>query len=134
MSAPVVDCLKGIATSQFRSGHPPLPEKAGPEIRAYRSGDLIVNAGVRLYQDRSRESDTGVHHVQTLEGREAHIGTGTSLPLGERTIYARSGGARVHDAIRYRDLTSGFYVVPSLNGNIVTLDISSRSMRTTSAS
>ena len=43
MSAPVVDCLKGIATAQFRSGHPPLPERAGPEIRAYRSGDLIVS-------------------------------------------------------------------------------------------
>jgi len=62
VSAPVVHCPKGIATSQFWSGHPPLPGTADPEIRAYRSGDLNVNPGegavadlrgerVRVYPD-----------------------------------------------------------------------------------
>jgi len=61
VSAPVVHCPKGIATSQFWSGHPPLPGTADPEIRAYRSGDLNVNiqlaAGVASVSGGSTPTD-----------------------------------------------------------------------------
>jgi len=54
VSAPVVHCPKGIATSQFWSGHPPLPGTADPEIRAYRSGDLNVSECSRR-RDRTHQ-------------------------------------------------------------------------------
>ena len=53
-----MDYFKGIATSQFRSGHPPLPVRAKPEFRAYRTGDLIVNKRVFDLVMRNRTSQS----------------------------------------------------------------------------
>ena len=59
-----------------------------------------------------------------LEGNIAYIQTGKAIPLPERTIINNGNNVVTQDSIRYRDITSGFYALPRVNGKMVTVDIS----------
>jgi len=79
----------------------------------------------RNLSTRSRIEDKNIFRVQTLEGNPAFITTGQSVPVARQTTTQTPGGAVVvQDGIEYRDVTSGFYVLPRLQGNNVTLLIS----------
>lgn len=85
-----------------------------------------VRAGARAgaVEERSQNS------VRVLEGNVAHISAGQSVPVV--TVFAVSrhrthGGQGV--ATEYRDLTTGFDVLPRVNGERVVLQISSRQQR-----
>jgi type II secretory pathway component GspD/PulD (secretin) len=86
-----------------------------------------VPAGTARLRTRSattRGSLDATQHVQTLEGKPAFIATGKSIPIDEQTTIISGGVVQQQNTVRYRDLTTGFYVVPHLNGNQVTLNIS----------
>ncbi len=83
---------------------------------------------------RARSASTSSHldatqHVQTLEGKPAFIATGKSVPIDEQTTIISGGVVQQQNTIRYRDVTTGFYVVPRVNGNQVTLSISPQMQR-----
>lgn len=63
-----------------------------------------------------------------MEGREAYVRVGQSVPVRERQVQRTIVGGqvveRVVDGTQYRDVTTGFYVLPRLSGDRVTLDIS----------
>ncbi len=63
-------------------------------------------------------------HIQALEGRPAFIATGKSVPINEQTTTIGGGVVQQQNTVRYRDVTTGFYVTPYLNGDQVTLNIS----------
>lgn len=86
-------------------------------------------AGVRVLSTHSTSEDRDVQKVRVLEGREAFIRTGESVPVAERSLVIGNGVATTHDTIRYRDVTSGFAVVPRLSGDRVFLDIAPRRSR-----
>ena len=111
----------------------------------YASGDLTVrggtthapreglgvsagddNAGVHAgLNDRTvHDSDRNAYRVQTLDGQAAFIEAGQSVPLPNRTSYIRPDGVRVQDTVEFHDATSGFYVLPRLSGDTVTLLVS----------
>lgn len=76
------------------------------------------------YQDfRTRAHDDSVRRVQALDGRPALIRTGRSVPVYEayQDVYGRgfAQGFQVH----YRDLSSGFYALPRLHGDQITVEI-----------
>jgi type II secretory pathway component HofQ len=73
-------------------------------------------------QTGSRE-DRNTFRVQATEGYPAYIQAGQSLPVQERSTYIGHGGVIVQDGIHYHDATSGFYVLPRVQGNTVTLQI-----------
>jgi type II secretory pathway component GspD/PulD (secretin) len=76
----------------------------------------------RQLETRSRLEDRNVFRVQTLEGNPAYINTGQSVPIANSTTYVSpGGGVVVQDGVEYRDVTSGFYVLPRLQGDNVTL-------------
>ncbi|MDZ7735774.1 MAG: hypothetical protein U5P41_06535 [Gammaproteobacteria bacterium] len=78
-------------------------------------------------QDRTRSSDNqNTYRVQATEGYPAHIQAGVSLPFPARNIYVAPGNVIVHDNHHYEDATSGFYVLPRVQGNMVTLEIAPR--------
>jgi type II secretory pathway component GspD/PulD (secretin) len=83
----------------------------------------------RKLHTRSRIEDKNTFRVQTLEGDPAYIATGQSVPVANTTTYVTPGGVVVQDAIEYRDVTSGFYVLPRLNGDQVTLLVSPQMAR-----
>ncbi len=77
----------------------------------------------------TRNQLDSTQHVQTLEGKPAFIATGKSVPIDEQTTIISGGVVQQQNTIRYRDVTTGFYVVPYLNGDQVTLNISPQMQR-----
>ena len=85
-----------------------------------RSGS---SARVRVYNTENQDQAPTSQRLQVLEGHRAFIHTGQSIPLGEHSVTTGAGGTTVQDTIRYRDVTSGFYVVPRVDGRRVILHL-----------
>lgn len=65
------------------------------------------------------------HRVQTMEGYPAFIATGKSVPIHSyRRYWGGPYPPRGELYTQYRDVTTGFYVTPRLNGDRVTLEVS----------
>ncbi len=88
----------------------------------------------RSNSTRSQFDDDNVYFVRTVEGQPAWIQTGKAIPTHERTVVLHPYGTDVYDSVNYRDITSGFYVVPNLSGDNVTLFISPEKSRLNSSS
>lgn len=65
-----------------------------------------------------------VGNIQAIEGKPAFIATGKSLPITSYRIYGDSEYRHFESDTQYRDATTGFYALPRLNGQQVTLEIS----------
>ena len=104
------------------------------DVEAHLPGRVLEEASGRLDESgaqiryrslstRSKNDQNDEHVVLVLEGRAAFIETGQSVPIAEHEHYSTGIGTVVHDSIAYRDLTTGFHVLPRLQGNSVSLDI-----------
>jgi type II secretory pathway component GspD/PulD (secretin) len=66
--------------------------------------------------------------VRVMEGREAYVRVGQSVPVRGREVRRTMVGGKmveqVVDSTQYHDIATGFYVLPRLSGDRVTLDIS----------
>jgi type II secretory pathway component GspD/PulD (secretin) len=100
----------------------------GAAVSAGAEGDRS-EVRVRSLGTRTRDEADSVHFVQALEGQAAFIQTGQAVPVANRTIARDRYGAIVEDGIEYRDVGSGFYVTPRLNGDTVTLALSPYTQR-----
>jgi type II secretory pathway component GspD/PulD (secretin) len=81
------------------------------------------NVRYRALSTRGSADSYNSHFVTTLEGRPAWIQTGDSLPVPQQNVYVGPGGTTVQESIAYKDANRGFYVLPRINGQQVTLDI-----------
>ena len=82
------------------------------------------SASVRVERGVSTRRDGDVQTLRVLEGREAFIHGGESVPVGERAVViGGGGGVSVVEGIRYESYGSGFAVRPELSGDRVTLHI-----------
>ncbi|TXH23332.1 MAG: hypothetical protein E6Q99_08120 [Elusimicrobia bacterium] len=87
-------------------------------------GTRRVEAGAQVWDTRSVRRDSGEQSVQTLEGASAFIQVGRSLPVPLRQVVIGPGGVVASETTVYRDVGQGFYAIPRLAGDRVTLDIS----------
>jgi type II secretory pathway component GspD/PulD (secretin) len=82
----------------------------------------------RIDNTRSLSDDRAAQSVQVLEGSSAFIRIGQSVPVQQpqvtRSIVNGQNVDRVSNSVQYREAQSGFYVLPRLSGDIVTLEIS----------
>lgn len=87
-----------------------------------RRGDSVLRAqgGSTQQHAESRTSQS----VQVIDGGQALIQVGRSLPLPMRQVVRSGTGLVVTDSIVYRDIGQGFYAVPRLAGDRVSLEIS----------
>jgi type II secretory pathway component GspD/PulD (secretin) len=106
-----------------------------PGGRDPRGGNIVLRDGddnVRLHalEGSGSRSDSGTQSVRVMEGREAFLRIGQSVPVRERHVQRSVVGGRVVEQVvestQYRDATSGIYVLPRVNGDRVTLDISAQ--------
>ncbi len=96
-------------------------QAAGTRLRATDTdGNTIA---YRDQHTRLADSDENLFHVQTVEGRAAFIQTGQSVPFAAPQTIITPAGIIATDSVQYRDITSGFYVLPRLAGEQVTLSI-----------
>jgi type II secretory pathway component GspD/PulD (secretin) len=89
-----------------------------------RQGDNVARA--RVLSSQSAATDRGVQSVQVLEGNEAFIRIGQSVPIPYFSVVQTPWGTQIAQSVEYRDADTGFRVRPRVNGDRVTLEISSR--------
>jgi type II secretory pathway component GspD/PulD (secretin) len=104
-----------------------------PATRDPRGGSVVLREGddrlrVHVIEGRSNESDSNTQSVRVMEGREAFVRVGQSVPVRgrevRRTVVGGQVVEQVVDSTQYRDVSTGFYVLPRISGERVTLDIS----------
>jgi len=136
----MITVQQGIDRSEYLQGGG-LSGKAGSgdvtissrSSQAQSSGVIISgrdsNGNVIRYNNSNSRTNTNNNHtysVQTLEGEPAFIQTGQSVPLPNRNTIITRNGVVVQDTVEYHDASSGFYVLPRISGNTVTLMIAPR--------
>lgn len=97
----------GVNSEHLRLGQ--APQDAGAQLR-YR-------------QTETRGANDGVQRIQALDGRPALIQTGTSVPMVTATEGGSRYAPRYTTVLEYRDAISGFYAVPRLHGDQVTVEV-----------
>jgi type II secretory pathway component GspD/PulD (secretin) len=83
---------------------------------------------VRAHAQASQSSavDLGVQTVQVLEGNDAYIRVGQSIPVRSGIVTRTPQGAQISESVDYHDADTGFYVKPRVSGEQVTLSIGTR--------
>lgn len=98
-----------------------------------RGGNVVLQDGDdqvrgRVLDSRSADTDRNTQTIQVLEGSSAFIRVGQSVPVPSRQFVRSVVGGRVVeqvvDTVEYRDAATGFYALPRVMGDRVTLDIS----------
>lgn len=120
-----LDQERGVyGTAGGEHGRATVPETPGaPDVRV-EVGSERNRVGAKVTSTRDIEDSGDVQRVQVLEGNSAFIRAGQSVPYRGRTVYRDARGATVvEDSTTYRDVTSGFYVLPRVSGDRVTLEI-----------
>lgn len=105
--------------------------QAEDSVRGGEVGGQVVlgstrrsNVGATVWDTKSVRGESASQMVQTVEGGRAFIQIGRSLAVPMRQMIVGPGGAMVQEGVIFRDIGSGFYATPRVNGQRVTLDIS----------
>lgn len=108
----------------------------GARIAVPDSGDssgLNVELGqgqdrlkARVISTRSLEDERNTQQLQVLEGNRALVRSGQSVPVPQRQVIQNQWGTQVIDSTQYQEAGSGFYVLPRISGDRVTLEISAQ--------
>jgi type II secretory pathway component GspD/PulD (secretin) len=80
-------------------------------------------AQIRLHDRRSTSSQSSQQFVQAMEGQPAYISSGLRVPLQTTERYYGAGNPYQRSTTQFQDVSRGFYVVPRVNGDSVTLEI-----------
>ncbi len=84
------------------------------------SANILTNSTSKLYGTGRRDKSDLTQQVQVLEGKWANVNTGESVPVGQRT---RNPDGTITESVSYKSITSGFQVLPRINGEQVNLFI-----------
>ena len=83
-----------------------------------------VNGRIVAGDLASRDDLRNVTSVRALEGNEAYVMFGESRPLESTSMVPGRYGPQVVQTTQYRDVGTGFYVIPRVAGDRVMLEIS----------
>ena len=106
-----------------------------PASRDPRGGNVFIGEGddkvrVHVIEGRSTGNDRNTQTLRVLEGREAFVQVGQSVPVRGREVRRTVVGGQVVEQVvettQYRDVATGFYVLPRVSGDRVMLDISAQ--------
>lgn len=78
---------------------------------------------IRLHDRRSTTTQSSQQFVQAMEGQPAYISSGLQVPLRTTESYYGGGIPYQRTTTQLQDVTRGFYVVPRVSGDAVTLEI-----------
>lgn len=88
-----------------------------------RAGPDAAQLNARLYSTRSQRGGAYTQQVQALSGSPAYIQIGQAIPIVQQVL---TPTGQVVNSIDYQDVSVGFYVLPLVSGDQVTLRISPR--------
>ena len=94
---------------------------SGFNVEAARGQERLK---ARIDSSSMHEEGRNTQQLQVLEGNRALVRSGQSVPVQKREVIQSPWGTRVIDSTQYQEVASGFYVLPRINGDQVTLEIS----------
>lgn len=112
--------LSGSVGSNPRISIPDQGNGAGLNVEAGRGNDRIR---ANVISTRTLEAGRNTQQLQVLEGNRALVRTGQSLPVQQRQVIQHPWGSQVLDTTEYREVERGFYVLPRVSGDHVTVEI-----------
>jgi type II secretory pathway component GspD/PulD (secretin) len=83
-----------------------------------------ASAGAHSFSTRGRLSDNPIHQLRISEGSEGYIETGESIPYFSGSYWRGGRHGIVETGVDYKDINTGFYVLPRVHGEQVTMDVS----------
>ncbi len=119
------------ANIRIRSSNLSLSRGRNPSGRGLRAeiGGADARTGIRIQRSATTRTGNEVHALRVLEGQQAFIRTGQSVPLADEQVSVSGYGVTILRGIRFEEFGSGFYVLPRLNGDQVSLEISTQRRR-----
>lgn len=81
-----------------------------------------ASAGASTISTRGRLRDNPIHQLRVTEGTEGYIETGEQIPYFSGANWIGPGA--VVGGVDYKDVTTGFYVLPRIHGDKVTMHVS----------
>lgn len=81
-------------------------------------------SNAQLWDTRRVRGEQAGQSVQTVDGGRAFIQVGRTLAVPMRQVYIGPGGMLSNETTVYRDIGSGFFASPRVNGQRVAVDIS----------
>lgn len=90
----------------------------------YQTEPPGFEASARGLSTRARLQDNPVHRLRISEGAAGYIETGRSIPYFSGRVWRAPTRDLIGTGIEYKDIHTGFYVLPRLHDDQVTLDIS----------
>ncbi len=112
-----------IGNDRARATVPGTGSQQGGTAQVKRGDDKVRG---RVLRSQSASTDRDVQTVQVLEGNEAIINVGQSVAIPSGSVSVTPSGTQPSRSIEYRDVGTGFRVRPRVNGDQVTLEISTR--------
>ncbi len=98
-------------------------DSSGLNVELGRGQDRLK---ARVDSTRSIEDERNTQRLQVLEGSRALVRSGQAVPVPQRQVIQDRWGTRVIDSTQYQEAGSGFYVLPRVQGDRVTLEISAQ--------
>lgn len=105
---------------EARIAVPGSGDNSGLNVELGRGQDRLK---ARVSSTRSIEDERNTQQLQVLEGNRALVRSGRSVPIPQRQVIQDQWGTRVIDSTQYQEVDSGFYVLPRISGDRVTLEI-----------
>jgi len=104
-------------------------QDSGFDVKGRLSTEGNNRADVRIKEYRTRDRYDSSQMIHATEGYPALIRYGRIIPYQEYDIEVRGNRLSQRQYTSFRDATSGFYVIPRLNGNRVSLEIQQQRKR-----
>ena len=108
------------------SGRITVPGSRGDKGLTVEAGQGADHVRGRINSSQSLNQDSRRQQVMVLEGNRALIRTGQSVPVQQRQVVQSPWQTRVIDSTEYREVNSGFYVLPHISGDRVTLEVTAQ--------
>jgi len=99
----------------------PPGTRRDPGVVVQSEGDSIEG---RALSSRSAQDSSVTQTVRVLEGNSAFIRTGQSVPVTSIRSNRTPGGTQITQSTDFANADTGFYVIPRVSGDRVTLEIS----------
>jgi len=115
--------VSGTVGNRARVSVPSNGNAAGLNVDLVRGQDRL---GAKIISTRALDDSKNTQQVQVLEGNRALVRSGQNVPVPQRQVIQRAWGTQIIDSTQYQEANSGFYVLPRVNGDNVTLEISTQ--------
>ncbi|MGH8743357.1 MAG: hypothetical protein ACREUY_03670, partial [Burkholderiales bacterium] len=99
---------------------PTSRDSRGMIVERQRSGNSLR---AQVQNNEFRDDENNIQRLQVMDGGEAFIRVGQSVPVPQETIIQTPQGAQIIQNTQFRDVATGFYVRPRVSGDQVTLEV-----------